>query len=315
MAPPAEPLQIVEHRSVLQELEMSSPDTSTAPAAPDTRRKPREDEIDAHGLTHPGKVRRENQDHFLLCSLRRQVVVRASSIPDADGLLGESTRLASLAMVADGVGGAARGEVASRLALTAVTKYVTRSMRCYYGSWESDQDFYDALQEGARQCHEELRTLGERDLEYSGMATTLTLYLGLWPRAYLLQAGDSRCYLLREGELTQITRDQTMAQEMVDLGVMKQEQVAGTRLEHTLTSSIGGRHTEPKVTRVDMTWGNVLLLCSDGLTRHVSDERIRDVLRSMTSARQACETLQQEALEGGGTDNITIVIGRAVQAG
>ena len=290
---------------------MPAADASTTRSA--AERKPREDEIDAHGVTHPGKVRRENQDHFLLCSLRRQVVVRGSSIPEADSLLGESTRLASLAMVADGVGGAARGETASRLALTAVTKYVPRSMSCYYSASDSDQEFYEALKEGAQQCHAELRRLGEENPDYSGMATTLTLYLGVWPRAYLLQLGDSRCYLLRDGELSQITRDQTMAQEMVDLGVMKKEEVAGTRFEHTLTSSIGGRHTEPKVTRVDMSWGHVLLLCSDGLTRHVSDERIRDVLRSMTSARQAAETLLQEALDGGGTDNITIVVGRAVQ--
>jgi serine/threonine protein phosphatase PrpC len=286
----------------------------TATTPPGTDRRPHEDEIDAHGLTHPGKVRRENQDHFLLCSLRRQIVVRGSSIPDADDLLGESTRLASLAMVADGVGGSTRGETASRVALTAVTKYVTRSLRCYYGAWD-DQEFYDALQQGARQCHAELLRRGEQDPAYAGMATTLTLFLGVWPRAYLLQVGDSRCYLLREGELTQITRDQTMAQEMVDLGVMKKQEVAGTRFEHLLTSSIGGQQTEPKVSRVDMTWGHVLLLCSDGLTRHVTDERIRDVLRSMTSARQACETLLQEALDGGGSDNITIVIGRAVQTG
>ena len=291
----------------------AGPGTATTP--PSTDRRPHEDEIDAHGLTHPGKVRRENQDHFLLCSLRRQLVVRGSSIPDADDLLGESTRLASLAMVADGVGGKTRGETASRVALTAITKYVTRSLRCYYGAWDSDQEFYDALQQGARQSHAELLRRGEQDPAYAGMATTLTLYLGVWPRAYLLQVGDSRCYLLREGELTQITRDQTMAQEMVDLGVMKKQEVAGTRFEHLLTSSIGGQQTEPKVSRIDMTWGHVLLLCSDGLTRHVPDERIRDVLRSMTSARQACETLLQEALDGGGSDNITIVIGRAVQAG
>ncbi|HEU4524715.1 MAG TPA: protein phosphatase 2C domain-containing protein, partial [Gemmatimonadales bacterium] len=209
----------------------------TATSSPGTDRRPHEDEIDAHGLTHSGKVRRENQDHFLLCSLRRQILVRASSIPDAGDLVGESTRLASLAMVADGVGGAARGETASRVALTAVTKYVSRSLSCYYRSWEDDQEFFDALQQGARQSHAELLRRGEQDPAYAGMATTLTLYLGLWPRAYLLQVGDSRCYLLREGELNQITRDQTMAQEMVDLGVMKKEEVAGTRLEHVLTSS------------------------------------------------------------------------------
>ena len=290
---------------------MPSSQASVAPAG--TGRRPREDEIDAHGVTHPGKVRRDNQDHYLLCSLRRQIVVRGSSIPEADAVLGtESERLASMAMVADGVGGAAKGETASRVALTGIARYVTRSLRCYYRS-EDEEDFSEALREGARECHEELRRLAEEQSEQRGMATTLTLFLTVWPRAYLLQVGDSRCYLLRDGELTQITRDQTMAQEMVDLGVMKPEQVAGTRLEHTLTSSIGGSQTQPTVTRFDMNWNTVLLLCSDGLTRHVADDRIRDVLRSMTSARQACETLLQEALAGGGTDNITVVVGRVVR--
>ena len=289
---------------------MSTTKAGVAPAG--TGRRPREDEIDAHGVTHPGKVRRENQDHYLLCSLRRQVVVRGSSIPQADAVLGtESERLASMAMVADGVGGAAKGETASRVALTGITRYVSRSLRCYHRS-EEGEDFSEPLRQGARECHEDLRRLAEENSDHRGMATTLTLFLSVWPRAYLLQVGDSRCYLLRDGELTQITRDQTMAQEMVDLGIMKPDQVAGTRLEHTLTSSIGGSHTQPTVTRFDMNWGHVLLLCSDGLTRHVSDDRIREVLRSMTSAQQACETLLQEALDGGGTDNIRVVVGRAV---
>jgi serine/threonine protein phosphatase PrpC len=285
-----------------------------AGAAPiGTDRRPREDEIDGHGLTHPGKVRRDNQDHYLLCSLRRQIVVKSSSIPQADTLLGtESERLATMVMVADGVGGSAKGETASRVALTGIARYVSRTLRCYYRS-EEDEDFSEALRQAARECHEDLRRLAEEESDHRGMATTLTLYFGVWPRAYLLQVGDSRCYLLRDGELTQITRDQTMAQEMVDLGIMKPDQVAGTRLEHTLTSSIGGSHSQPTVTRFDMNWGHVLLLCSDGLTRHVPDDRIREVLRSMTSAQQACETLLRDALDGGGSDNITIVIGRAVR--
>src|SRR6476469_6617984 len=289
---------------------MRSPDV-TARTVP--TRKPREDEIDAHGVTHQGKVRKDNQDHFLLCSLRKQLVVRLSSIPEAEGLTSESERLASLAMVADGVGGAARGETASRLALQAVTRYVTRAMRCYYGSVaEDEEDLSGALEEAARQCHAELRNRGEQDMDVRGMATTLTLYLGVWPRGYLLQVGDSRCYLLRDGALTEITRDQTMAQAMVDVGAMEATEAADSELAHRLTSSIGGHETHPKVTRVDLTWGNVLLLCSDGLTRHVSDERIRDVLRSMTSAKQACETLVQEALDDGGSDNVTVVVGRTL---
>jgi serine/threonine protein phosphatase PrpC len=291
---------------------MSAPDATAPPAQ--LARKPRDDEIDVHGLTHPGKVRSDNQDHFLICALRKQMVVQLTSLPDADHLMADGERLAFLAMVADGVGGGAKGGEASKVALEAVTQYVTRSMRCYYAAAAADdQEFYDALKEAAAQSHAQLLRRGQENADYRGMATTLTLFLGVWPRAYLLQVGDSRCYLLRHGELTQITRDQTMAQELVDAGVMPAEMAAGTRLAHTLSSSIGGRQTDPQVTRLDSTWGQVILLCSDGLTRHVSDDRIRDVLRSMTSAKQACEVLLQEALDDGGSDNITIVVGRALQ--
>jgi serine/threonine protein phosphatase PrpC len=284
-------------------------------APPLADRKPRDEEMDIFGLTHPGKVRSDNQDQFLVCSLRKEAVVHLTSLDDTGNLTAGSERVALLMMVADGVGGGQKGAEASRLALEEVTRYVSRCMACYYAaSAGDDSDFFAALQDGALQSHAEILRRAEENPEYRGMATTLTLYLGHWPRAYLLQVGDSRCYLLRGGELTQISRDQTMAQEMLDQGVMNREELAGTRFEHLLTSSIGGQHTQPKVTSVDMNWGHVLLLCSDGLTRHVSDERIRDVLTSMRSAQQACETLLQDALDGGGTDNITIVVGRAVQA-
>jgi serine/threonine protein phosphatase PrpC len=294
---------------------MAAPDTAAVPNAPGglPQRRPRDDELDVYGLTHPGKIRSENQDHFLICSLRKQMVVHLTSLGETDSLLGESERLAFLAMVADGVGGGTRGAEASRITLETATQYVSRSMRCYYaaGSTGEDRGFSQALQEAAVECHADLMRRGEEHPENRGMATTLTLFLGVWPRAYLLQVGDSRCYLLRDGQLIQITRDQTMAQELVDLGALKPEDVPSTRLAHTLSSSIGGRQSSPVVSQFDMTWGTVVLLCSDGLTNHVSDERIRDRLSSMTSAKQACENLVQEALEGGGSDNITVIVGRS----
>ena len=284
----------------------------TAPS-PALDRRPRDEEIDVYGLTHPGKVRTENQDHFLICALKKQMVVRLTSLPDADNLMAEPERLASLAMVADGVGGGAKGAEASRIALEAVAKYVSSSMRCYYAQGSADdQELSRTLQEGASQCHMELLRRGEETPECRGMATTLTLYLGVWPRAYLLQVGDSRAYLLRRGELIQITRDQTMAQELVDLGVLSRADASDSPLAHRLSSSIGGSQTAPVVTRFEMTWGNVLLLCSDGVTKHVSDERLRERLRTMTSAKQVCEDLLQDALEGGGSDNITVIVGRAL---
>jgi serine/threonine protein phosphatase PrpC len=280
-------------------------------APPD--RVPRDNEIDVYGLTHPGKMRKDNQDHFLICSLRKQMVLRQTSLPKASHFEMEPERIASLAMVADGVGGSAKGAEASRIALEAVTRYVTSSMRCYYAQHSADdREFCRALQDGALQCHQQLLREGETNPEYHGMATTLTLYLGIWPKGYLLQVGDSRGYLLRHGELTQITHDQTMAQELVDMGVLPESRVSASPFANTLTSAIGGKETAPVVTPFEMSWGDVLLLCSDGMTRHVPHDQLQDRLRSMTSARQVCEDLMQDALDAGGSDNITLVVGRAL---
>jgi protein phosphatase len=281
-------------------------------AAP-TLRKPRDEEIDIFGLTHAGKVRRVNQDNFLICAMRKSVAVYASSLDDADARFGGSERVGLVAMVADGVGGGLTGDAASRLALEAVMQYVNRTMRCYSSEDETDDaGFAKSLQAAALASHEDILRQAEENPAMHGMATTLTLWLGVWPRAYILQVGDSRCYAMRDGELRQITRDQTMAQELVDAGALNAVDAKGTRWAHVLSSSIGGPQTAPVVHRVNQYWGQIGLLCSDGLTKHVSDDRIRERLLGMSSAREGCETLLQDALDAGGSDNITIVIGRTV---
>lgn len=288
------------------------PVSDKSSAKPHTR-KPLDEEIDVFGITHPGKVRRTNQDHFLICSLRKQMDVVLTSLPDSSRLPLEAERLAFLAMVADGVGGGAEGGAASRVALEAITQYVARSMNCYYTEDAADdEEFAKSLEEAALTTHSEVVRRAEEDPDLTGMATTLTLWMGVWPRAYLLQLGDSRFYLLHEGELVQISRDQTMAQDLVDQGVLSRTEAFDTRWAHVLSSSIGGRQTAPVVTRIDQSWSTVGLLCSDGLTKHVPDERIRERLVSMKSAKQACRDLLQDALDGGGEDNITIVVGRVV---
>lgn len=289
---------------------MSSPDTAQDM---DTPRKPRDDEVDVYGLTHRGKVRKVNQDHFLICSLRKKIEIHNTSL-DVDQLQMEGDRMAFLAMVADGVGGGTKGEAASRIALETVTRYVTTSMRAYHDIDPSDdQAFLDALQEAAWLCHASVVAEAEADPDHRGMATTLTMWIGVWPRAYLLQVGDSRFYIFRDGQLTQISRDQTMAQELVDQGVLTMSGAFNTRWANVLSSSIGGQQTAPLVTRMDQDWDNIALLCSDGLTKHVTDEQIADRLRSWTTAKEVCETLLQDALDAGGTDNITIIAGRDVR--
>ncbi len=276
-------------------------------------RKPRDDEIDAFGLTHPGHVRPVNQDNFLIAQVKRQMQVYLTSLPQPDLLVGDE-RLAFFAMVADGVGGGPSGEEASRFASEAITRYVAHSMECYYASDPTDeQAFLRALEDAALHCHMEMTRRAQGDPELDGMATTLTLWIGLWPRAYLLQVGDSRCYILRQGELTQISRDQTLAQDLIDQGVFTRADAEHSKLANVLASAIGGPQAAPIVTRLDQHWGDVGLLCSDGLTKHVPDDLIRERLTTMTSARQACEALLADALEAGGSDNVTILVGRAVR--
>ena len=288
---------------------MNTPTETTVRAAAD--RKPLDEEIDVFGLTHMGSVRKTNQDHFLICSLRRQVTIHRTSLPDASHWP-STERLAFLAMVADGVGSSAHGEEASRLAVEGITEYVAQSMKAYYSADAADDDtFSAALEEAAMQVHARVVEKAKADPAGRSMATTLTLFLGVWPRAYLLQLSDSRAYLLRDGVLTQITRDQTMAQELVDQGVLTRTEAPRTRWAHVLSSAIGGQQTAPVVTRVESVWNQVVMLCSDGLTKHVPDEKIAERLRSMTSAQQVCEQLLADALADGGSDNVTVIVGRA----
>jgi protein phosphatase len=217
-------------------------------------------------------------------------------------------------MVADGVGGRGAGEAASRRTITAVTRYVSESIGAYYTADSTDHAaFTGALHAAALRVHEDLLEAGELDPSQAGMATTLTLWIGVWPHIYLLQVGDSRHYAFRDGQLFQESRDQTIGQVLVDKGVLTDSQAHRLSVGSVLSSTLGGSESEPAVKRLDSGWGHVHMLCSDGLTKHVSDERIRERLASMTSARQGCEALLQDALDDGGSDNITIVIGRAIR--
>lgn len=288
---------------------MAITDTGSTPPP-----KPRDDEIDVFGLTHVGKVRPANEDHFLMGSLHQSLKVLSTSLSAPERLSLDGERLAFLAMIADGVGGGRKGEEASRMALEEITTYIADSTRVFYQGDAQGDDFTQILQDAASRVHERVQALAEADPERRGMATTLTLYFSVWPWIYLLQVGDSRYYLYHNGELTQVTRDQTMAQELVDQGVLKRTDAFNTRWANVLSSSIGGKQTAPVVTRLLQRPGNVHLMCTDGLTKHVSDAQIAERLRTMTSAKQVCEALLEDALAGGGTDNITILVGRVKAA-
>lgn len=290
---------------------MSSIVTTTNPTLSPAR-APSDDETDVFAISHPGKVRKTNQDRYLLATINKRVNIVGSNLDEQERLPIGDQRLAYLAMVADGVGGGTGGAEASATTLETVMQYVNDSLVVFYGARTDEAEFTELLQATAMRAHEAVKKRRQQQGVLGTMATTLTMYFSIWPIYYLLQLGDSRYYLWRDGKLRQVTRDQTMAQDLVDEGVLTRSAAARTPMANVLSSAIGGDSTTPVVTRLQSSWRNVHLICSDGLTRHVTDERIAEILGSMTSSKQAGEQLLQEALDGGGSDNITIILGRAI---
>ena len=279
---------------------------STVPA---TERLPRQSEVDAFGITHPGNVRGENADQFLVLTLHKTSQVQSTSLPVE--IVGPQTSEARawLFLVADGVGSGS-GVRASEATLRHISRYVTHATRLCYELDPSRQDvFQQELQNAVTRTHREVlqdaRQTGAR-----GMATTLTMVAFVWPRAYLVHAGDSRCYRLREGRLQQLTRDQTMAQALVDAGALTSTSADRSPLKNVLTSAVGSEVLEPQVESDLCQWDDVLLLCTDGLTKHVSDAEIEAGLRERRSSEDVARQLLDLALERGGSDNITVVIGK-----
>jgi len=290
---------------------MTTPDS----VLPADNRKPRDDEIDQYAVTHVGKVRKTNQDHFLLASVHKRIQLIQTSLSDQQRLPFGDERLGLIAMIADGVGGGEGGEQASSTTLEIATQYLVGSADCFYRANATEGDFMQALQDAALRSHAAVVERAKATPGVRSMATTLTVVMFVWPWYYLLQVGDSRYYLFRNGQLTQVSRDQTLAQDLVDQGVFSRAVGARSQFANVLSSAIGGPQTEPVVTRLRSDWNNVHLGCSDGLTKHVPDERIAERLAAMTSAKQVCEQLLQDALDGGGTDNITVMVGRTVPKG
>ena len=275
--------------------------------------RPADHEVDMFGITHTGRVRSENQDHFLLATVHPQIVVHGTSLPDVAELPLRGGRLGTILLVADGVGGSSDGGAAARLATESVMRYVGSSLRCYHAIRDSkDDSFYEELKAAALQAHDAVRAEAESRAEPTRLATTMTLGVGVWPWVYVVQVGDSRAYLYTRGKLQLVTRDQTLAQQLVDEGVLKPGDLQRSPLSNVLASAIGGDDAEPVVSRMDVSErGCVVLFCTDGLTKHVTDDEIAAACGSVQSAEQLCRDLLELALDRGGSDNVTLIAARA----
>jgi len=292
---------------------MTLVDLRTTSVPPMPGDKPRDDELDLFGLTHPGLLRKDNQDHFLLCTVHPQVVIHGTSLAGVEKLPLRGQRLATLLLVADGVGGWDAGREASQLAAETVTGYVASTLRCYHRAGSAgDEEFHQALTAAVLEAHATVRSEALIRSDVRRMATTLTVAMVVWPWAYIVQVGDSRCYYYTGGTLRQVTRDQTVAQDLVDRGALPPEHLERSPLRNVLISAIGGDVATPVVTRLDIhERGSVLLLCSDGVNKHVSDAELAEQIGGMESSEQLCRRILELALERGGSDNITVIAGRA----
>ena len=266
-------------------------------------------QVDASGLTDVGRKRKANEDHFVIVSLRKAAEVRQTSVSDPRVFERLQGQEALLLIVADGVGGRAGGAIASETAVTSLVEYLADAAVCVHGlDPDREHDFLERLESAVRHTHQ--RIFAEGGGRGQGMATTLTMAVLVWPRAYLLHVGDSRAFYLHNGRLKQLTRDQTTGEYMVDAGAWTEEQARKAPTASALVSALGSDDLTVAVGLVDLQPGDVLLLCTDGLTRHVPDERIAEVLGRAADAQSACRELVADALDGGGSDNITVVVAR-----
>lgn len=261
--------------------------------------------ISVFGKTDLGRTRDHNEDTFLVADLTRQ---NASLQPEVrEHELGER---GTMLIVADGMGGAAAGEVASAMAAETIYEHLVATW-CDDGE-RTPQQFAFRIRESVERANERIHEYAREHPDMRGMGTTTTAVGILDDHLYLSQVGDSRAYLVRNGEAIQLTKDQSLMQRLVDAGELTEEEAERSERRNIILQALG---PEAKV-KVDLTHqeirrGDAIVLCSDGLSGQVKREEIAErVSRTDRGLQEICAELIDLANERGGPDNITVLIAR-----
>lgn len=271
--------------------------------------RPSTSNVDVFGITHRGHVRKTNADHFLIGSFHRSLRIHGTSII---GDLGprETESRGFILLVADGVGNLESASAGSAHALETVSQHLLHASEiCSNMAVAHADEAVEDLRTAVSRAHDVLRDFAKNE-GIPSSATTLTMYAAFWPRAFVVQVGDSRMYRLRGDEFRRLTTDQTVAQMMVEAGALRPDVAEKSPLKHVLWSAVGSQELAPEVVLTDCDLRDRTLLCSDGLTKHVSDDEIRAHLERDLSAEETCRGLVALALDRGGSDNVTVVMGR-----
>jgi len=245
--------------------------------------------------TDRGRARSTNEDAYVFADL-------SSGVPASNGAVSrfEVSSRGALLAISDGMGGHKAGEVASTMTLESL--YKTLVDLCPHG------DTVECVKAAVQHANAEVFAAGRRP-SLADMGATVTAVLVADGQAHIAEVGDSRAYLLRGGVLRAMTEDQNLAHAMVTVGQMTREEASESPWRTVLLQAMGqARDVKVALGTLDLRFRDLLILCSDGLTTHVSDAELRDVILSVPSLDLACERLVALANERGGTDNITVLL-------
>jgi protein phosphatase len=267
--------------------------------------------VSAQGVTNRGNVREENQDQYLIAELAPSAKIFDNSVG-----LNNNSRLASpptsyLFIVADGMGGHLGGREASTRAIQFFLSAILHSPSFrLQPSPMAPLVFTDILRTMLVDAHRELVRFALSDPELKGMGTTLTVAYVVWPNMFVVHAGDTRCYLKRDEELILLTRDHTVAQQMIRAGRMDAAAQERSPWSNVLVNALGAGAEEvfADITTVDLKFGDRLMMCSDGINKHTTDEQIKQMMIATSSLEACANKLVDFALAEGGTDNITVLV-------
>jgi PPM family protein phosphatase len=266
--------------------------------------------VDCAALSHRGLVRPNNEDHFFVSRIGRFLEPLLTNLAGVETLFEEEGHGM---LVADGLGGAAAGEVASALAIRTLLSLVKETRDWIMSPLGKDVDrIMERMMERYRLIDAALIKEAADNEHLQGMGTTMTLACNVGATLMLVHIGDSRGYLYRHGVLSQLTRDHTLAQALVDLGDLRRIEDGTTHMRHALVRLLGGKggQCQPDVQRLSLLDKDILVLCTDGLTDMVDDAGIQAILAANAPAADTCRALLEQAMKNGGRDNVTAIVAR-----
>lgn len=295
-----------DHRDV----SLTARSASTDPATPSDREVAVR--VDASGLSDRGLRRAGNEDHFLVAQIDRTWRTVQTNMP-ADAFPASVTNSVTVQIVADGMGGAVGGAVASRTVIATFVDIVLRTPNLILRlDKQNAQDVLTRMTVRFEKMKQALEEAVRLDPTLTGMGTTMTLAVNFQADLLVAHVGDSRAYLLRKGHLERLTRDQTIVQSLLDQGAISAEEMAHHPMRHVLAGVLGtkGKPIDVELRFISLEDGDQVLLCTDGLTEMVAEAVIADALAAAPTSEAACQRLVELANRHGGKDNVTAVVSR-----